>query len=59
MINFLSVYHPATILKRQFNFIRVDWPGLRAKKKPALRASSSLPLFELVPRAAIAGNHRH
>jgi len=40
MINFLSVYHPATILKRQFNFIRVGWPGLRAKKKPALRASS-------------------
>jgi len=42
MIRFLSVYHPATILKEQFNFICMLWPGLTAKKKPALRALSSL-----------------
>jgi hypothetical protein len=33
MIRFLSVYHPATILKQQFNFICMLWPGLTAKKK--------------------------
>jgi len=25
MIRFLSVYHPAEILKQQFNFIRLGW----------------------------------
>jgi len=38
MIRFLSVYPPAPILKQQFSFIHIRWPGLKAKKKPALRA---------------------